>query len=392
MKITKVTPYSINTTGWRNFNYVRVDTDEGIHGVGEAFCIGPDAAWMECVRYFEPWLVGRDPLERERLQQYLVNISRFPGGLMLGAAFSAIDLALWDIAGKAAGLPVYKLLGQVRDKVPTYTHLHAGDPKSGKPSDPQMALDMALAKREKCGYHAAKVMLGEVGYWPVGSSEKVLEKTMQVLREGLGDDFEIGVEMMTRTYNPVQAIRYCKAIEPFRPMFAEEVIRPERIEDMAEVQRRVNFPIATGEQLMNIYDFDRLIRHEAATVLQPDILIVGGMTVMRKIAHLAEPTHRVIMPHNCLSPLTNCINVHFCMATPNAVMLENEPVTDGPAADLVTVKLKHDKDGYLTPPEGPGWGLDLNWEYLKQLPPKVWARNSIDSPNSSYPDGSVHPL
>lgn len=392
MKITKVTPYSINTTGWRNFNYIRIDTDEGLHGIGEAFCVGPDKAWVETVKYFESWLVGRDPLQRERLQQYLVNISRFPGGLMLGAAISAIDLCLWDITGKAAGLPVYKLIGQVRDKVPTYTHLHAGDFKSGAPSDPQAALDMALAKKEKCGYHAAKVMLGEVGYWPTGNSEKVLDKVMQTLREGLGDDFEIGVEMMTRTYNPIQGLRYCKVIEPYRPMFAEEVIRPERIEDMAMIQSRVNFPIATGEQLPGLVDFERLIRLNAANILQPEILFVGGMTTMRKIAALAEPSHKVLMPHNCLSPLHNCINLHFCMCTPNAVMLENEPVTEGPASDLVTVKLKHDKDGYLKPTEEPGWGLDLNWEYLAQLPPKVWARNSIDAPNASYLDGSAHPL
>lgn len=391
MKITKVTPYCINITGWRNYNLLRIDTDEGIHGIGEGFVVGPDAAWVKTVEYFGEWLIGRDPLQRERINQYLFNISRFPAGLMLGSAISAIDLCLWDIAGKAANMPVYKMIGQVRDKVPTYTHLSAGDPKKG-PSDPQKALEMARMKQEKYGYKAAKVMLSEVGYWPVGNSERQLEKVFAALREGMGDDFEIGVEMMTRTYNPVQALRYCKVIEPMRPMFAEEILRPERIEDMAWVQDRVLFPIATGEQVMNIYEWERLIRLNAANVLQPDVTIVGGLTNIRKIAHLAEPSHKVLMPHNCLSALQNLVNLHFCMCTQNAVMLENEPREDGDEGHILTVNVRHDGSGYLKPLDGPGWGTDFDYEFLAQKPPKVWARNSMDNPNASYSDGCPHPL
>ena len=390
MKITKVTPYSVNVTGWRNYNFVRVDTDEGIYGVGEAFCAGPDKAWQEVVTYFGELIKGQDAMDRERVQQYIVNISRFPAGMLLGTAGAAIELALWDIAGKVANLPVYQLMGKVRDKVPLYTHLQAADRTKGGGSDPKVALEMAQMKKEKYGYFAAKVMLGEVGYHPYGSSERLLAETVGLIRQEMGEDYEIGVEMMTRSYTAIQGLRYCKAIEPYRPMFAEEVIRPDRIEDMVEIAKNVTFPIATGEQLTTLQDFERLIRLDAASVLQPEILILGFAT-MRKVAALAEPSHKEIMPHNPLSPLANCINVHYCMCTPNAVMLESEPRDASPEKDLVTEFLPIE-DGYIRPNEKPGWGMDLNYELFEQHPMKFWARNYVGSKASTNADGSVHPL
>ena len=119
MKITEVTTYSVHTTQFRNFNFVRIDTDEGVHGVGELFCIGADKATAEMVKYVSEWVVGMDPLDRERIQKRILNYSRFPGGSILYTAASAIDLALWDIAGKIANLPVYKMVGAVRDRVCT---------------------------------------------------------------------------------------------------------------------------------------------------------------------------------------------------------------------------------------------------------------------------------
>ena len=141
MKITNITTYSVHTNQFRNFNFVRVDTDEGVHGVGEAFCIGADAAVMEMIKYVSEWVIGQDPLDRERIQKRILNYSRFEGGSILRTVVSAIDLALWDIAGKIAGLPVYKLVGAVRDKVPVYCHAYGKDTKE--------TLDILTQKVEK---------------------------------------------------------------------------------------------------------------------------------------------------------------------------------------------------------------------------------------------------
>ena len=158
MKITEVTTYSVHTTQFRNFNFVRIDTDEGVHGVGELFCIGADKATAEMVKYVSEWVVGMDPLDRERIQKRILNYSRFPGGSILYTAASAIDLALWDIAGKIANLPVYKMVGAVRDRVPVYCHTMGKDSKA--------ALEMLQPKIEKYGYKACKVGVKGLGYFP----------------------------------------------------------------------------------------------------------------------------------------------------------------------------------------------------------------------------------
>lgn len=174
MKITEVTTYSVHTTQFRNFNFVRIDTDEGIHGVGELFCIGADKATAEMVKYVSEWVVGMDPLDRERIQKRILNYSRFPGGSILYTAASAIDLALWDIAGKIANLPIYKLVGAVRDRVPVYCHTIGKDSKA--------ALEMLQPKIEKYGYKACKVGVKEIGYFPTGSAEAALVEMFEGMR------------------------------------------------------------------------------------------------------------------------------------------------------------------------------------------------------------------
>ena len=384
MKIIDIKAYMVNTTGWRNFTYVRVDTDEGIHGVGEAFCVGPDAAVAELIRYFADWIIGDDPLDRERIQAKILNYSRFPGGSMIYAAASAIDLALWDIAGKVAGLPVYKLMGgKTRDKVWLYTHAY-GD-------TPEQILKIIEQKRAKYGYNAVKVNCPSLGYHPVGQAEKKLDNLFATLRKELGDDFEICIDMSSKIAEPYQALRFGNLLKPYRPMFIEEPIRPENIEEMARLASRYEVPLATGEQLYTKYDYYQLLRHDGADILQPDVLLAGGITGVRKIAAMAEASYRVIAPHNPLSPLGNCINVHLAMGLPNFMILENEPVDFGLQKDLVTRVLTIE-DGYIRPPEEPGWGMDLNYPYLETLPPKKWARVNFNSPEIYNHDGSIHIL
>ena len=180
-----------------------------------------------------------------------------------------------------------------------------------------------------------------------------------------------------------------KIIEPYRPFFAEEPIRPENMENWAEIASGVNIPIATGEQIFTIWDYDRLLKLHAVDILQPDILLAGGFTGMRKLAAMAEPSFRVLSPHNPLSPLANCINVHFCMCTYNTTFLENEPREEGMDRDLCTEVL-HVRDGFILPGEGAGWGMDLNYEFLETLEPIVWSRVDLSKPSAYTMSGAPH--
>lgn len=381
MKVTEITVWSVHTTQHRNFNFVRIDTDEGIHGVGELFCVGADAAVQSMVQYVSEWVVGMDPLDRERIQKRILNYSRMNGGTVLYTAASAIDLALWDIAGKVAGLPVYKLLGAVRDKVPVYCHTR------GKNS--AEALEMLMPKIEKYGYKACKTAVGSLGYYPTGKAENDLVEMFDGMRKALGPDFEIGIDMQSKIYEPYEGRRVCKLLEPYRPLFVEEPIRPDNLENWAELAQGVDVPIATGEQIFDLYTYERLLQLHAVDILQPDILLCGGITGMRKIAAMAEPSFRVISPHNPLSTLANCINVHFCMSTYNTTYLENEPREEGMDADLVTDILPV-RDGFITPNDKPGWGMDLNYDFLASREAIVWSRVNLKSVRAYTMDGAPH--
>lgn len=381
MKVTEITVWSVHTTQHRNFNFVRIDTDEGIHGVGELFCVGADAAVQSMVQYVSEWVVGMDPLDRERIQKRILNYSRMNGGTVLYTAASAIDLALWDIAGKVAGLPVYKLLGAVRDKVPVYCHTR------GKNS--AEALEMLMPKIEKYGYKACKTAVGSLGYYPTGKAENDLVEMFDGMRKALGPDFEIGIDMQSKIYEPYEGRRVCKLLEPYRPLFVEEPIRPDNLENWTELAQGVDVPIATGEQIFDLYTYERLLQLHAVDILQPDILLCGGITGMRKIAAMAEPSFRVISPHNPLSTLANCINVHFCMSTYNTTYLENEPREEGMDADLVTDILPV-RDGFITPNDKPGWGMDLNYDFLASREAIVWSRVNLKSVRAYTMDGAPH--
>lgn len=381
MKITEITTYSVHTTQFRNFNFVRVDTDEGVHGVGELFCVGADVAVMEMVQYVSEWVMGMDPLDRERIQKRILNYSRFNGGSVLYTAASAIDLALWDIAGKVAGLPVYKLLGAVRDKVAVYCHTMGKDSRE--------AVERLLPKVEKYGYKACKTGVPSLGYFPAAKAERDLIEMFHGLRKAMGDDFEIGIDMQSKIYEPSEGRRMASLLEPYRPFFVEEPIRPDNLDNWAEMAQGLNVPLATGEQIFDIYTYENLLRLHAVDILQPDILLAGGFTGMRKIAAMAEPSFRNLSPHNPLSSLANCINVHFCMCTYNTTFLENEPREEGMDADLCTEVLRV-KDGFITPNDKPGWGMDLNYEFLKSHEAIVWSRVKLDSPRAYNFDGAPH--
>ena len=373
MKIRSVETH-VAYDGVENAVYVTITTESGVVGLGEAYFVGPDLAVAETVRYLGDWLIGQDASRRERLWAECFRGLRFPGGSVGWAAISGIDLALWDLAGKVADVPVYELLGGAyRDKIWVY-----GDVNTGDPDD--MGRE-ARALREEHGLTAFKL-------FPYSTEDdalpwnRILKQTaarVEAVRNAVGDDVEIGVDFHAKFEEPARVAELARVLEPFRPFFIEEPIRPGSHAVMAEARRLMNIPLATGESLYGKYEFQALIAAQAVDLIQPDMMICGGMTELRKIAALAEAHMISVVPHNPFGPLSTLMIAHFATATPNFLISET-PAPDRAGLARRTTRESFVeghaelKDGYLQLPEGPGWGASLNLDKIAKHPYQPWRR------------------
>jgi galactonate dehydratase len=354
--------------GHRNIPYVIVHTDEGIHGVGEAYSIGPDKATVEVIHDFEEWLIGRDPRDIEGLWHLMYAGSRFPGGSVVNSAISGIEHALWDIAGKAAGLPVYRLMGgKCRDKVRVYQA-----PRGGSAEE---LAENAVALIEKYGYTAIK-MSPLPGNWhtmPWNAALRETERRVSAVRDAVGPDIDIGLDPHARLFEVSKAMELCAVVEPYRPFFVEEPLRPENYDALAKLSQKVNVPLATGEMLYTRFEFRDLINTQAVNIIQPDVCLMGGLWEMKKIAAMAEANYMTVAPHNPCGPIATAVNVHFAASTTNFIILEYHADDEGARRDIVDEPMKL-VDGYLEIPDKPGLGIDLNLEALAHYPFKSWHR------------------
>ena len=374
MKITDVKTWCVQPEGFRrDFVFVKIETDEGLYGIGEAYSCGPDLATVEAIRYFRDWLIGEDPSRIEYLWTKLYNYSRFPGGCIVDSAISGIDLALWDLAGKAADLPVYKLIGGAsRDRIWCYTG-------SARGKTDEECVSMTQELIDRYGYTALKIFQPFSGDMPVGRTRKALESKFEAFRKAFGEDFELAIDFHARNYEPYRAVWFAEAIRPYRPLFIEEPIRMENVGQMAKLKPQLGAPLATGECLYTKYEFRNVLDAEAADILQPDLLLCGGLTEARKIAAMAEAEYKVIAPHNPLSPLSTVINAHFAAAVPNFMILETHDHNMGghEGCSRLVTKVLSPKDGAISVSElqGAGWGVDLDYEYLDSLEYVPWHRH-----------------
>ncbi len=376
MKITKITTHLVNIKN-RNWPFVKVETDEGIYGVGEAYSCGPDKATAEVVRDFEEWLVGKDPRDIEGLWHLMYAGSRFPGGMVLNAAISGIEHALWDIAGKAAGLPVYRLMGgKCRDKVRVY--------QSVRGNTPEELADHARLLIERYGYTALK--MGPLPLdWQAMPWPKVMRETearVNSVRDAVGDDVEIGLDPHARIFETARALELCRVVAPMRPMFVEEPLRPENYDALAKLSQQTDVLLATGEMLYTRHEFRDLLKLQAVDIIQPDICVTGGLWEMKKIAAMAEAHYVSVAPHNPCGPIANAVNVHFAASTQNFIVLEYHPDDESPRRDIVDEPMKL-VDGYLELPERPGLGIDLNWDLLGKYPFRSWHRAFTYQPDGA---------
>ncbi|HMC64424.1 MAG TPA: galactonate dehydratase [Gemmataceae bacterium] len=363
MKIRDIETFLVNIGG-QNRVLLRVLTDDHRHGTGEAYCVGPDEATVKTIHYFKDWLVGQDPMRIEYLWRLMYNGSRYPGGSVVTAAISGIEQALWDLKGKALGVPVYQLLGgRCRDKVRVYLGIGAVD-------DAKRAVDR--------GFTAVKT-----GPQPPGGDKmpwvKLLREAgrrMAELRKALGDEIDIALDPHAKIFESARAIELADVVSPYRPMFFEEAVRPENVQAMARVRQKTTVPIATGEELYTKYQFHDVMAAGAADILQPDLCIVGGLLEAKKIAAEAEAHCLTIAPHNPLGPVATAVCVHFAASTPNFVILEYHQPSPGPLRDMVLEPIKF-KDGYLEIPDAPGLGIELDLKAIQKYPPKPWRRTPV---------------
>lgn len=377
MKITDIQTYDVNLGGG-NHVFIKVLTDEHLHGIGEAYRVGPDAAVVDIVHYFKHWLVGEDPTRVEHLWRMMYNGSRFPGGSLLNAAISGIEIALWDVKAKAYGVPLYQLIGgRCRDRVRVY--LGVGG------NTPQECAASARRAVEELKFTAVKM-----GPQPPGSEKmpwgQVLRETrarVEAVRRAVGDDVDIGLDPHAQLFEPVRALEMAEVVKPYRPMFFEEPLRPENRQVMGDLRRKIGIPIATGEMLYTKYEFRDVIAAGAADILQPDLLVCGGLWEAKKIAALAEANYLTVAPHSPLGPISTAVCAHFAASTGNFLILEYRLDGSGPNRALVHEPLEL-VDGYLAIPDTPGLGIELNEAAFEGNPLRVWRR-----PLMVAPDGNI---
>ena len=368
MKITDIKTFLVGAGG-RNWVYVKILTDQGLHGIGEAYSAGPDEATVKVIEDFKLWLVGQDPRNVQYLFDLMYNTTRFPGGLIVNSAISGIEHALWDIAGKSAGLPVWALLGgRTRNKIRTYQSTGGGTP--------QQAGENAKRMVETYGYTALKMGIQAPGDMPYNQATRQTVEHVRAVREAVGPDVDIGVDVHAKFFEVHRAIRLAHAIAPFNPMWMEESIRTENFAAMKKLSDHVQIPLASGECNYMIHEFRPLLELQALDFVQPDICCCGGVLTMKKIAAMAEAQYIMVAPHNPMSPLATAVNVHFAASTPNFFILEYSAPDSGPRKDVLKEPLMVKKDGYLEIPNKPGWGVELNEEAFKSMPPAPWRRGT----------------
>jgi len=381
MKIVDVKTYMVGTPpphhGGINWAFLKLTTDGGIEGIGEAFCVPfrPSAVVRLIEDVGERYVIGADPFKIERLWRivYMSSYAQHPDLTVMGV-LSAFEMACWDIVGKALNQPVYNLLGgQVHEKLRSYTYIYPA------PEDPvQVSLHTDPERAPKRAAEYVKQGFTAVKFDPVGPmspfdprqlSLEVLDNAELVVRnvrEAVGNkcDLLIGThgEMTTSS-----AIRLAKRLEKYDPLWFEEPVPPENRDEMARVARSTSIPIATGERLATKYEFRELLEKQAAVILQMALGRVGGILEAKKIAGMAEAYYAQIAPHLYCGPIEAAANIQLDTCSPNFLIQESIETFGGFHAEILKEPIQWE-DGYIIPPTKPGLGVELNEEVAAKHP------------------------
>ena len=374
IKVTGIKSFCVADSDGRPYFIVKVETDQGIYGLGEVGIYRWGTAIQEAINHLSDVVIGQDPYETERLWQRMFRGGFFPADRVYSCAISAIDTALWDIKGKALGLPVYKLLGgPVRNKVVCYPH------SQGRTND-ELVENCVKAVDEgwKFVRWGQPETGGELEYRgnhgrlePV-KSIKLAEKQMSLVREAIGPEIQICFDVHTRI-DTAHSIKLCRALEKYDPFFIEDPIRSENPASYNTLKRHVSVPIAAGEQWASKWHFREVIEKELIDYARIDVCIVGGLTEALKITHWCETHFIDIAPHNPLGPVAAAACVALCMASTN-VGVQEMPRQPGTFAQELFPKQIKWEDGYAFAPDAPGLGVDFNEELAetRRVKPTGW--------------------
>ncbi len=358
MKITEIQTIPIG-----NARLVRVLTDEGIEGIGEVAHDCHPATVAFAIRQMP--LVGTDPRRIEEFWLRMYERTFWRGGSIHTSAISGVEHALWDIKAKALGVPVNHLVGgPMRESVKVYTHFGA---RSGAPEEYAASAVTAV----EMGFRALKAdPFQPENFGLDAAAMRAATDRIRRTREAVGDDVDILIECHG-LLNASTAIRVGKMLEEFSPLFYEESVPPENVDEMAKVAAAVDIPLATGERLYTRYAFREVLEKQIVAYIQPDLCHCGGFNEGRKIAAMAEPYHVKVCPHNPNGPISTLVGAHFGACTANFEMLEMMR-PDSPRADLSPLfdQMPAPEDGFLEVPDRPGWGVELTKDFLIKFPPE----------------------
>jgi len=376
VKITGIKTF-VAQFGNRPRALLKVETDEGVYGWGEAYSTGPDLSVEPIANYIFEMIKGDDPRRIEYIMMKLHQQFRFPPGGVGLSAISAVDHALWDISGKAAGLPVYMLLGgAVRDRIRVY---HGIGGRSGRELS-----DRAQQLHQEWGFTVFKtgpyLLNPDADRW--GRVCNAAADYFADIRKHTPEDWEFAFDPHAKIFEPIRALQLANALAPYDPYFYEEPLRPEHIPAWSKLRAQMQVPLATGESLYTRFEFLNLIAAQGADIIQPDICICGGLLEMRKIAAIAEAHYVTIAPHNPMGPLATAVNVHFAAATPNFKILEYILPTNSEWSNWIDEPYLPN-DGYLELRDRPGLGVEVNEDAIRDNDYTHWQRTCPIRPDGS---------
>ncbi len=352
------------------WTFLKVHTDVGVVGLGEPVIESRGKTVMTAVEEIEPYLIGKDPRRVQHHWQAIYRHAFYRGGPILTAALSGVDVALWDIKGKALGIPIYEFFGgPTRDRVRVYSHANSPE---------QVRADYAK------GFRAFKTGVAKKRPYRIVETPAAIEHSaagFAALRETAGKDSDIGIDFHG-AIPPQSAKVLIKALEPYQPMFIEEPCQAQNHEVMADIARSTYLPIATGERVFTKWGFREVLELGAASILQPDIAHAGGISECRNIAAMAEAYYAAIAPHNPLGPIALASGVQLAASIPNFLCQEQVSLGEGYLKQPFRVR-----DGYLDLPTGPGLGIELDDDYvLSQLNHDYHPAETYDADDGSVVD------
>jgi len=375
VKIIDIRHHLIHPGAGKNLCFVRIDTDEGIHGWGECYTQADrDVQITAHIDMLKRYLIGRDPTNIKHFMQMVYDdFAGRRGAMDLWCAVSGLEHAMWDILGKVSGQPVYKLLGgPVRSKIRVYANGWGG----GGWDSADLA-DRASQIVES-GFTALKFdpIPGPWRTFVSKDVERQAVENVRAVRQAVGTDVDILVEMHRRLA-PMHAVKIARGIEEYEPFWYEEPVLAENIDALASAKQNINIPVVTGEELYTKFEFREILEKQAADIINPDVCNVGGILELKEIAAMAEPYFVVVSPHNYNSTtLGLAATVNASATMPNFLITEYFVNFEELGKDIATTPFQVE-NGYINLPESPGLGIDLDEESLAKYPYQEFPKRAI---------------